>query len=330
MPGCIAGVFVGQAFEDPGSCFLKDAEDMKHPKNASKPDPAGKGTSACTPRRTTTAGGLSIRAHVPGDLISDLARAGLVGDPIFEQNFLNGTATWNLPRWDFTRTFALEPALRAAIEAGHSTVLVLDGVKMGATIKLNGHVLGRATDQFLRYEFALPAAAFGQAVHLLEVSFDRDIDCGGRWMACTGGWDWAPYTYTTQGGALTFTKGLWKSVYLTTVGTAAISHLVPHVFYQGEYPTSPLQPGKHADFEVRATVHLRANSAGSASVSVQGGWAATATATTTVALTPGANAVTLVLTATAAQVQLWWPNGMGKQPLYTISATCGAVLLAWA
>ena len=31
-------------------------------------------------------------------------------------------------------------------------------------------------------------------------------------MACTGGWDWAPYTYTTQEGALTFTKGLWKSV----------------------------------------------------------------------------------------------------------------------
>ena len=172
---------------------------------------------------------------MPGDLISDLARAGLVGDPLFEHNFLNGTQTWNLPRWDLTKNFTLDPVLLAAIGAGHSTVLVLDGVKMGATVKFNGHVLGQATDQFLRYEFTLPPAVLATrelagdaARHELEVSFDRSIDCGGRWMACSGGWDWAPYTYTTQEGALTYTKGLWKSVYLTTVNTAARTSQIIH------------------------------------------------------------------------------------------------------
>ena len=331
-PGCVTGVFVGEGTWSPGACFLRDAEDVKHPRQRN-------GTAACTPRRVA-AGGLHIPATVPGDLLSDLARAGLVGDPLFEDNFLNGTATWNLPRWDLAKTFALDPALLAAAAAGHRAVLVLDGVKMGATVSLNGRVLGQATDQFLRYEYPLEAADLAprrgegesegevRAAHELRVSFARDIDCGGRWMACTGGWDWAPYTYTTQEGALTFTKGLWKSVYITTVATAAITHLVPHVFYQGAYPAAPLQAGRHADFEVRATVHLWAPAAAAAVVvRVQGGWAAAAAAAeTTAGLQPGANTVTLVLTATAAQVELWWPNGMGEQPLYNITATCGAAV----
>ena len=33
---------------------------------------------------------------------------------------------------------------------------------------------------------------------------------------------------------------------------------MPHVYYLGAYPVAPLQPGEHADFQVRATVHLTA------------------------------------------------------------------------
>ena len=85
---------------------------------------------------------------------------------------------------------------------------------MGATISLNGHVLGQATNQFLRYEYPVGADRFlchsthcslfwclrklsaVQVTHVLQsentltVAFDRNIDCEGRWMACTGGWDW--------------------------------------------------------------------------------------------------------------------------------------------
>ncbi len=35
------------------------------------------------------------------------------------------------------------------------------------------------------------------------------------------------------------------------VGVAAITHVVPHVFYNGSYPVGPLQPGQHGDFEVQ-------------------------------------------------------------------------------
>ena len=84
--------------------------------------------------------------------------------------------------------------------------LVFDGVKMGARIALNGHVLGEITDQFLRYRYSV-----GHLLHFntngnnnnnhvktntLTVTFDRTIDTGGRFMACTGGYDWGPWSTT--------------------------------------------------------------------------------------------------------------------------------------
>ena len=40
----------------------------------------------------------------------------------------------------------------------------------------------------------------------------------GRFMACSGGWDWAPYCDTTdgEGGPNTFSKGIWKSVFIAS------------------------------------------------------------------------------------------------------------------
>ena len=58
-------------------------------------------------------GELSIGASVPGDLITDLQKAGTIGDPLFESNFLNGSSTWNLPQWNYTKSFALDDELLA-------------------------------------------------------------------------------------------------------------------------------------------------------------------------------------------------------------------------
>jgi hypothetical protein len=53
--------------------------------------------------------------------------------------------------------------------------------------------------------------------------------------------------------AYTFTKGIWKSVYLVSVSMAAITHLVPLVTYSAAtsaFPTQPLSDGNHAPFDV--------------------------------------------------------------------------------
>ena len=55
-----------------------------------------------------------------------------------------------------------------------------------------------------------------------------------------------------QGGAHTFTKGIWKSVYITSTSSAVIRHVVPQIFYEGTYPTAPLTDGKHEHTRAQA------------------------------------------------------------------------------
>ena len=50
----------------------------------------------------------------------------------------------------------------------------------------------------------------------------------GRFAACSGGWDWAPYVSQDQGRA--FTRGPWKSVYVAENGSGVfVMDLVPRV-----------------------------------------------------------------------------------------------------
>jgi hypothetical protein len=62
---------------------------------------------------------------------------------------------------------------------------------MGARVFLNNQLLGTVSDQFLRYSFSAKSAlkAAGQS-NQLAVEFDESIEVDGRFMACSGGWDW--------------------------------------------------------------------------------------------------------------------------------------------
>ena len=52
-------------------------------------------------------------------------------------------------------------------------------------------------------------------------------------MACTGGWDWAPATktLTDDQSAATYSKGIWKSVYLLKTSLVSIDYLNPLTYY---------------------------------------------------------------------------------------------------
>jgi len=103
---------------------------------------------------------------------------------------------WNGQKWSYSTTFS-SPAMGLG---GHgrgtpsTTLLVFEGIKMGASVVLNGVVLGNATDQFVRYSFPVPPPLLRTATqgeNRLEVVFDRTIGTNGRFMAASGGWDWA-------------------------------------------------------------------------------------------------------------------------------------------
>lgn len=101
---------------------------------------------------------------------------------------------------------------------------------MGATVSVNGQHLGVVKDQFLRYSFPLTVES-----GTLTLTFSPDIDCEGRFMACTGGWDWAPYTDTTdQHGAYVMTRGIWKSVYIVSSESSILEYSAPFVSFVGK------------------------------------------------------------------------------------------------
>eukprot|EP00038_Savillea_parva_P004143 m.134586 g.134586 ORF g.134586 m.134586 type:complete len:1103 (-) comp11390_c0_seq3:144-3452(-) len=291
---------------------------------------------------------ITVTGSVPGDLLTDLHKGGVIPDPYLDTTWIVNASLWNDIPWVYSTQFtALSSDATADGGAGASTtLLVFDGVKMGATVRVNGHVVGVVSDQFLRYIFPLDATILksGPNANTLQVSFGvGDVAEQGRFMACTGGWDWAPYSYTitnssgnSSGAANTFSKGIWKSVYLVEVptGTVAITHVTPHTHYNGSYPVTPLEDGAHGGFTVNVTTHVWAPPGGAkGSLSVSGGWASTSTSpsslqnagteasTGPISIPAGDSMLSLELSATAEQIKLWWPNGLGAQPLYNVTTT---------
>jgi beta-galactosidase/beta-glucuronidase len=136
---------------------------------------------------------VNIAGYVPGDLITDLQIGGVIGDPIYDQNWLLWAyANESAPLWDsqpftYTKTFDADASL---LTAGVSAQLTFDGVKMAADVALNGISLGFTNDMFLRTVFDATAALRAKN-NILTVTFTNSLDVrnqAGRWPACSGGW----------------------------------------------------------------------------------------------------------------------------------------------
>lgn len=142
---------------------------------------------------TASNGPSTVNATVPGDLLTDLQMAGVIGDPLYELNWVpEGTPTapiWDASRWNYTATFDAAPALMSMAKEAW---LVFDGIKMAADIFLNGRSLGYTADQFLRYSFPVGSNGILRAKgNVLTVSFTTSVDVRNseaRWSACSGGW----------------------------------------------------------------------------------------------------------------------------------------------
>ncbi|CAK9039686.1 unnamed protein product [Durusdinium trenchii] len=234
----------------------------------------------------------------------------------YEKNWLKSDI-WNKQTWSFSTNFTVDSSQLRSLAR---VQLIFDGIKMGANIKVNGKLLGTATSQFVRYSFDLDGLLQeGDLANRVEVTFDHSIKVGGRFMASSGGWDWAPYTNTAQEGAATFTYGIWKHVYLlyTPSASASILHVVPKVFYQGSYPTSALVDGEHAGFQVKVNIFLSAKAATKGLLQLRPQWGSTP-APVAVSVPEGISKHTLEVNASAKEIKLWWPIGMGDQPLYDL------------
>ena len=178
-----------------------------------------------------------------------------------------------------------------------------------------------------------------QGLNSLRVVFDPHVGVNGRFSACTGGWDWAPFSNSFEAQphqtkeSRTFTKGIWKNVYLTSSSSVTMTSVVPQISYNGAYPTAPLQEHQHGGFSVTTRVHFTGGSKDvSGTVTLTGEWGqpfSRLSQNITIPANAGDYHVDLRLPpVSAADISLWWPNGLGstgpshslkEQPLYNLS-----------
>ena len=138
-------------------------------------------------------------------------------------------------------------------------------------------------------------------------------------MLLLAGWDWAPYTNTQEHDTGVFTKGIWKTVYIVTTSSVALTHIVPHVFYTGPFPTQPLAEHQHGDFNVTVRTHMWSPSGSSGTVKVSSAWGASLEKKINVP--KGESSVSMTVVASAKDIMLWWPVRMGGQPLYDVTVS---------
>ncbi|MFH1709291.1 MAG: glycoside hydrolase family 2 protein [Planctomycetota bacterium] len=265
----------------------------------------------------------TIAAPVPGDVHLALLEAGKIPDPYFRDNEL-ATRWVGRTDWIYGRTFAVPAAFLA-----HKRILLrCEGLDTLATIKVNGRAAGTADNMFRTWEFAVrrllkPGANtisvhFAAPVPYAEKTMKREKYChqwggpleqkGRAWLRkeqCNFGWDWGPTLVTS---------GIWRAIGLVGFSDARLADL------------QILQA--HVGGRVGLEVRVATERAGSPQLGLR---VTVALAGRTVALgvtrlSAGRASVRLGITAP----KLWWPNGMGEQPLYTVTAelvdAAGAVI----
>eukprot|EP01048_Picozoa_sp_COSAG05_P008734 COSAG05_NODE_682_length_7957_cov_277.290405_2_plen_590_part_00 len=280
-----------------------------------------------SPRSPPLPASRPVPATVPGDIITDLQREGLVGDPYFNETWRQPgfIAAWDNGTWTYSHNFT------TGTEATQ-TLLVFDSIRMGAMIALNGHVLGNATNQFLRYIFPVgPLLKPAGGENSLTVTFGAElgIATGGRFsFASFGGFSPVMLTSVPTPADRSYPKratfgfGIVKSVYVVPVPAVAITQFVPLTFYVGGHPTSMLSDDNHSGFEIRARVVVWAASATTGEFQVSLPTVPGASISVQAHLSAGESNVTLVLPAAATKsVRLWHPRNHGGQPLYNITAS---------
>ena len=249
-------------------------------------------------------------ATVPGCVHTDLLAARVIPDPYLDCNEL-------AVQWIGECDWSYETEFDADLSAGDRHTLVFHGLDTVATVSLNGEVILASENMHRTYRIdvtdRLQAKGNRLKVHFLspyehekklhEVLEPRPNCYPGpgnlmRKMACNFGWDWGPNVVTA---------GIWKDVELVSWSVARFDGVRTDVSLSGRDGLVRIEAEIDGDRD-GLELHARIGDQ-SASAFLGGGEAS--------------------LDLTFSSPKLWWPHGMGAQPLYEleISLTKNGVLL---
>lgn len=241
-------------------------------------------------------------AHVPGSVYADLTADGTMPDPFWRENELDAFERMKKD-YVYQRAFTVTEA-----QLAHAHVeLVCEGLDTLAHVSLNGREIAFADNMHITWVWDVKEQLHA-GENTLEIRFDSpilycakkaeeapgwessDATPGFRHLRkahCMFGWDWGPRLPDA---------GIWRPIFLRTWDTARLENA--------------LMLQAHHDGVVDVTIRPE--------IAGESAWSAEITA-------PDGEVLTLPETTAAEQVitiehpQLWWPNGLGKQPLYRVT-----------
>ena len=252
-----------------------------------------------------------LAATVPGCVHTDLLAAGEIDDPFCRDN--ENRLQWiGETNWLYRRSFTVG----ADVLAHDRLVLRCEGLDTFATITLNGRRLGKTDNMHRTWEFDV-AGRLKVGKNTIEVRFESVLpyvakrekqrplpawagDChAAHWAyvrkpACDFGWDW---------GVKTLTCGIQRDIQLIAFDTARLTDMQVRQ--------------RHGRKKVTLDVTAQAERVGKAKL--------TAAVTVTYGdrvVAKGAGALRGGKTTVAVAVEnpkLWWPAGVGDQPLYLVT-----------
>ncbi|QYM79121.1 glycoside hydrolase family 2 protein [Horticoccus luteus] len=261
-------------------------------------------------------------AAVPGCVHRDLQRAGLIPDPFFGTNELS--LQWIEERdWEYRTTFTAPAPLLAETEID----LVCDGLDTLATVYLNGRRVATSDNMFVplrvsvrahlrrgRNELRIVFASAAAAVRATRPEhqpkeFNDAVGRGSvlRKQPSQFGWDWAPRLLTA---------GIWRDLRLEAWTTNRLESVRVAQHHAPTSDARPSAPRRRASAPAAATAVTLTLTPELARPDPKVTYHVTIAldGTTVAELRGPAETLTLALDAP----QLWWPNGHGAQPLYTV------------
>lgn len=249
-----------------------------------------------------------LPAHVPGGVHTDLLALNRIPDPFVGDN--ERRVAWVAQNdWEYARSFDVQPDV---LQRKHIW-LVCDGLDTLASVTLNGHSLGTTANMFRQYRWDVKSLLKAEG-NELQIRFESVVRyaaqkqalralpgvpqaiAGGphiRKAPCQFGWDWGPQLPPI---------GIWKEIRLEAFDSAQLSQVHLRQF--------------HADGTVRIETRLEVEN-----------WAPDLSALLKVTAPDGAVQMTNVevrsrsasyLSLEIEKPLLWWPNGLGDQPLYQV------------
>lgn len=246
-------------------------------------------------------------AHVPGSVYADLMADGTMPDPFWRENELDAFERMKKD-YVYQRTFTVTEA-----QLAHAHVeLVCEGLDTLAHVSLNGREIAFADNMHITWVWDVKDQLHA-GENTLEIRFDSpilycakkaeeapgwessDATPGFRHLRkahCMFGWDWGPRLPDA---------GIWRPIFLRTWDAARLENA--------------LMLQAHHDGVVDVTIRPE--------IAGESAWSAEITA-------PDGEVMIIPETTAAEQViaiqnpQLWWPNGLGKQPLYRVTVRLAA------